>query len=48
MSTDKAYEQYAYLTFDDILKLGQNSNQNETLIAIKAPLGSTIELPDPE
>lgn len=45
MSADKAYEQFAYLTFEDINQL--NTNSKDTLIAVKAPLGSTIEMPDP-
>lgn len=46
MSADKAYEQFAYLTFEDIMRL--NRDTRDTLIAVKAPLGSTIEMPDAE
>lgn len=46
MSADKAYEELAYLTFEDIMQLNRESR--DTLIAVKAPLGSTIEMPDPE
>lgn len=46
MSRDPAYESLAYLTFEDISVL--NSESRDTLIAVKAPLGSKIEMPDPE
>ena len=46
MARDPAYGEFAYLTFDDIVQL--NSESNDTLIAVKAPLGSKIEMPDPE
>ena len=46
MARDPAYEQLAYLTFSDIDLL--NGDQKDTLIAVKAPLGSKIEMPDPE
>jgi transcription factor E2F3 len=46
MAKDPAYEQLAYLTFNDIATL--NSDAKDTLIAVKAPLGSKIEMPDPD
>eukprot|EP00347_Sterkiella_histriomuscorum_P018440 403345501 len=46
MARDPAYEEFAYLNFDDIALLNQYTN--DTLIAVKAPLGSKIEMPDPE
>jgi len=46
MARDPAYGEFAYLTFDDIMQL--NAESNDTLIAVKAPLGSKIEMPDPE
>jgi hypothetical protein len=46
MAGDPAYDQYAYLTFEDICEL--NKESKDTLIAIKAPLGSKIEMPDPD
>jgi transcription factor E2F3 len=46
MARDPAYAEFAYLTFDDIMEL--NADQKDTLIAVKAPLGSRIEMPDPD
>lgn len=46
MARDTAYGEYAFLTFSDIAML--NVDQKDTLIAVKAPLGSKIEMPDPE
>lgn len=46
MARDPIYSEFAYLTFDDIKMLSYDSN--ETLIAVKAPIGSKIEIPDPE
>lgn len=34
------------MTFDDIKMLSYDTN--DTLIAVKAPIGSKIEIPDPE
>jgi hypothetical protein len=39
------------LTFDDIkdaFKEENNENEQQTLIAIKAPIGTKIEIPDPQ
>lgn len=46
MARDPAYGEFAYLNFDDIAVLNQESD--DTLIAVKAPLGSKIEMPDPD
>lgn len=46
MARDPAYGEFAFLTFRDIALL--NEEQNSTLIAVKAPLGSKIEMPDPD
>lgn len=46
MARDPAYGEFAYLTFDDIAML--NAESRDTLIAVKAPLGSKIEMPDPD
>lgn len=46
IARDPAYSEFAYLNFDDIAVL--NQKLNDTIIAIKAPLGSKIEMPDPD
>ena len=46
MAKDRIYSDYAYVTFDDIKQL--NGESGDTLIAVKAPLGSKIEIPDAE
>jgi hypothetical protein len=43
---DPAHKQLAYLTYDDLRQLPDF--RGETLIAIKAPVGTTIEVPDPD
>ncbi|MCO5570962.1 hypothetical protein L7F22_024692 [Adiantum nelumboides] len=45
MSDDATSKQWLYVTEDDIKSLP--CFQNETLIAIKAPHGTTLEVPDP-
>ena len=47
MAQDPVYAQYAYLTFDDVRKVSAGK-EDQTLIAVKAPIGSKIEIPDPE
>lgn len=48
MSKDHKYAEFAYMTFDDISEAFIDSNDdNNTLIAIKAPIGTKIEIPDP-
>jgi len=47
MAKDPVYSEYAYLNFDDIKHLQSNeAGKAETLIAIKAPMGTKIEIPD--
>ncbi|XP_024387489.1 transcription factor E2FA isoform X2 [Physcomitrium patens] len=46
LSEDEHNKQWLYVTEDDIKNL--HCFQNETLIAIKAPLGTTLEVPDPD
>ncbi|MCO5557603.1 hypothetical protein L7F22_011169 [Adiantum nelumboides] len=46
MSENECNKQWLYVTEDDIKSLP--CFQNETLIAIKAPHGTTLEVPDPE
>ncbi|PWA82023.1 winged helix-turn-helix DNA-binding domain-containing protein [Artemisia annua] len=46
MSEDNANQKWLFVTEDDIK--GLPCFQNETLIAIKAPHGTTLEVPDPD
>jgi transcription factor E2F3 len=46
MAKDPVYAEFAYMTFDDIKQICGDSK--DTLIAVKAPIGSKIEIPDPE
>ena len=46
MARDPAYEQFAFLNFQDISLI--NKDSTDTLIAVKAPIGSKIEIPDPD
>lgn len=46
ISEDECNKQWLYVTEDDIKTLP--CFQNETLIAIKAPHGTTLEVPDPD
>jgi transcription factor E2F3 len=46
MAKDPVYQNFAYMTFDDIREA--NKDNTDTLIAIKAPIGTRIEIPDPE
>ncbi|KAI5064293.1 hypothetical protein GOP47_0020963 [Adiantum capillus-veneris] len=46
ISEDASSKQWLYVTEDDIKRLP--CFQNETLIAIKAPHGTTLEVPDPD
>jgi transcription factor E2F3 len=49
MTKDPSYAEYAYVTFDDIKSLSNlTDNENETLIAVRAPPGTSLEVPDPE
>ena len=40
------YAAYAYMTFDDIKQICAETN--DTLIAVRAPIGTKIEIPDPD
>ena len=47
MAGDQLYEQFAYVTYDDIKKLSNlPENKNNTLLAIRAPPGTKLEIPD--
>lgn len=46
LSEDENNQKWLYVTEEDIKSLP--CFQNETLIAIKAPLGTTLEVPDPD
>lgn len=47
MSKDPLYEQFAYVTYEDIKKLSDSKeNANSTLLAIRAPKGTTLEIPE--
>ncbi|CAI2360569.1 unnamed protein product [Moneuplotes crassus] len=47
MSKDPLYEQFAYVTFEDINKLKNiNGDNDSTLVAIRAPKGTTLEIPN--
>jgi len=55
MSSDVLYDKYAYVTYDDIKllnkenKVGSNlQNSNSTLLAIRAPKGSRLEIVNPD
>ncbi len=49
MANSAIYKSYAFVTYDDIKKLNQNNeNKNDTLLAIRAPAGTTLEVPDPD
>jgi hypothetical protein len=46
LTEDRSFKEYGYVTFDDIkaLTVGEDIN----LIAIKAPAGTSLEIPDPD
>jgi hypothetical protein len=47
MSKDPLYDQFAYVSYEDIKRLTQDKeNSNWTLLAIRAPKGTTLEIPD--
>ncbi|KAH0657086.1 hypothetical protein KY285_031968 [Solanum tuberosum] len=46
MSEDKKQQRWLFVTEEDIKSLP--CFQNETLIAVKAPHGTTLEVPDPD
>ena len=49
LTKDPIYSEFAYITYDDIRKLPQlTESMHETLLAIRAPLGTHLEVPDPD
>jgi transcription factor E2F3 len=46
LTEDPNFKQYGYVTFEDIKSLTNGEEIN--LIAIKAPTGTSLEIPDPE
>jgi LysM repeat protein len=47
MANDELYEQYAYVTYDDIKKINNlTEDKDSTLLAIRAPPGTKLEIPD--
>jgi len=46
LTDDKSFNEYGYVTFEDIKALTAGEDKN--LIAIKAPAGTSLEIPDPE
>ena len=46
LNNDKKFKDFCFLTFDDIKSLTKEEETN--LIAIRAPPGTTLEIPDPE
>lgn len=45
-SEENDFKKYGYVTFDDIKSLTEGEDVN--LIAIKAPVGTSLEIPDPD
>jgi hypothetical protein len=47
MANDELYEQFAYVTYDDIKKLNNITEyKDSTLLAIRAPPGTKLEIPE--
>eukprot|EP00357_Protocruzia_adherens_P003241 CAMPEP_0115020628 /NCGR_PEP_ID=MMETSP0216-20121206/30292_1 /TAXON_ID=223996 /ORGANISM="Protocruzia adherens, Strain Boccale" /LENGTH=308 /DNA_ID=CAMNT_0002392605 /DNA_START=157 /DNA_END=1083 /DNA_ORIENTATION=+ len=47
MSNDNTYKDYAYITHDDLKSLNATQNhQNDTLLVIRAPPGTTLDIPE--
>jgi len=46
LTEDKTFKEFGYVTFDDIKALTAGEDIN--LIAIKAPAGTALEIPDPD
>jgi transcription factor E2F3 len=46
LTEDSDFKQYGYVTFEDIKSL--TSGQDINLIAIKAPTGTSVDIPDPD
>ncbi len=45
LTNDEDFKKYGYITQNDLKNLVNNDNMN--IIAIKAPVGTCIEVPDP-
>lgn len=49
LASDPAYAEYAYVTFEDLANLGKTKeNKSKKLIAIKAPPGTVMDVPNPD
>ena len=49
MANDELYEKFAYVTYNDIKKLNNiTDHKDSTLLAIRAPPGTKLEVPDVE
>lgn len=49
MANDDLYEQFAYVTYEDIKKINNiNGEKDNTLLAIRAPPGTKLEIPEME
>jgi transcription factor E2F3 len=46
LTDDSEFKNYGYVTFEDIKSLTYSENMN--LIAIKAPPGTSLDIPDPD
>lgn len=47
MASDNLYNDFAYVTYNDIKELNsQKENKSNTLLAIRAPKGTTLEIPE--
>jgi transcription factor E2F3 len=46
LTEENDFKEYGYVTFEDIKSLTNGEDIN--LIAIKAPAGTSLEIPDPE
>lgn len=42
---DEELTKYAFLTFEDLRKLTKNCYENDTFLVVKAPTGTTLEVP---
>lgn len=49
LTKEQSYDELAYVTYEDLKSLPNlTDNENETLLAIRAPPGTTLEVPDPD
>lgn len=49
LTKDPSFTEYAYVTYDDIKNLPNLTDfPNETLLAVRAPPGTNLEVPDPD